>query len=155
MLIPLFLVPIPVFPSTKSGFLCAFGLRDPHFQASRAQNRGFCALLPSETPVYGVFEHKIGVFVRFWLSRPSFSGFSSTKLRFLCFFGLRNPCFRAFRAQNRGFCAFLPFETLIFGLFEHKIDIFVLGQTGKLLRSATWWRCGGALLALLDEGTVA
>ena len=50
-------------------------------------------------------EHKIGVFVRFWLSRPSFSGFSSTKSRFLCFFGLRNPCFRAFRAQNRHFCA--------------------------------------------------
>ena len=29
------------------------------------QNRHFCALLPSETPVFGLFEHKIGVFVRF------------------------------------------------------------------------------------------
>ena len=95
------------------------------FQFSRAQNRVFCALLAFETLIFRLPEHKIGVFVRFWLSRPSFSGFSSTKLRFLCFFGLRNPCFRAFRVQNRGFCAFLPFETLIFGLFEHKIDIFV------------------------------
>ena len=32
----------------------------------------------------------------------------------------------SFRAQNRGFCAFLPFGTLIFGRFEHKIGIFVL-----------------------------
>ena len=29
------------------------------------------------------------------------------------------------RAQNRGFCAFLGFGTLIFGLFEHKIEVFV------------------------------
>src|SRR5574344_1483777 len=34
------------------------------FRAFRAQNRGFCALLGSETPVFGLFEHKIGVFVR-------------------------------------------------------------------------------------------
>ena len=52
--------------------------------------------------------HKIGVFVLVWPSRPSFSGFSSTKSRFLCLFGLRNLSFRAFRAQNRGFCALLP-----------------------------------------------
>ena len=31
--------------STKSGFLCFFALRDPHFQGFRAQNLGFCALL--------------------------------------------------------------------------------------------------------------
>ena len=29
------------------------------------------------------------------------------------------------RAQNRGFCAFLPFGTLVFGHFEHKIGVFV------------------------------
>ena len=29
------------------------------------------------------------------------------------------------RAQNRGFCALLPFRTLDFRLFEHKIAIFV------------------------------
>ena len=29
----------------------------------RAQKRHFCALLPSETPVFGLFEHKIGIFV--------------------------------------------------------------------------------------------
>ena len=50
-------------------------------------------------------EHKIGIFVRFLPLVPSFSGISSTKSRFLCAFGVWNPCFQAFRAQNRGFCA--------------------------------------------------
>ena len=50
-------------------------------------------------------EHKIGIFVRFWGLEPSFSGISSTKSRFLCFFALWNPHFLVFRAQNRGFCA--------------------------------------------------
>ena len=72
--------------------------------SSRAQNRGFCALLGLGTP---------------------FSGISSTKSRFLCAFGVGNPCFRAFRAQNRGFCALLGLGTLVFGLFEHKIEVFV------------------------------
>ena len=53
-------------------------------------------------------EHKIGVFVRFLPLKPSFSGISSTKSAFLCAFALQNPHFRAFRAQNRGFCALLP-----------------------------------------------
>ena len=70
-------------------------------------------------------EHKIGVFVLFWPSEPPFLGISSTKSAFLCAFALRNPHFRAFRAQNRGFCAFLAFATLVFGLFEHKIEVFV------------------------------
>ena len=112
--------------STKSWFLCFFGLRDPRFRAFRAQNRSFCALLPFGSPVFGHFEHKIGVFVRFWGSEPQFSGISSTKSGFLCFFDLRNPRFRAFRAQNRGFCAFLPSGTPVFRLFEHKIEVFVL-----------------------------
>ena len=42
------------------------------FPFSRAQNRHFCALLPSETPVFGLFEHKIEVFVVFWPSGPPF-----------------------------------------------------------------------------------
>ena len=75
---------IPLFPSTKSGFLCFFGLRAPHFRAFRAQNRGFCAFLSFGTPVFGHFEHKIGVFVLFWPSGPPFLGFSSTKSAFLC-----------------------------------------------------------------------
>ena len=62
---PLFPVPIPFLPSTKSGVLCAFGLRNPHFQSFRAQNRGFCAFCPSGTLVFGLFEHIIGIFVRF------------------------------------------------------------------------------------------
>ena len=55
-------MPIPFLPSTKSAFLCFFCLRNPHFRAFRAQNRGSCAFLASE---------------------PSFSGFLSTKSRFL------------------------------------------------------------------------
>ena len=94
-------------------------------QSPRAQNRGCCALLGSETPVFGLPEHKIEVFVRFWGSEPSFSSISSTKSRFLCAFGVWNPCFQAFRAQNRGFCALFGFATLVFRLFEHKIGVFV------------------------------
>ena len=56
-------LPIPIYSSTKLGFLCFFALRNPRFQAFRAQNRGFCALLGSGTPVFGHLEHKIGVFV--------------------------------------------------------------------------------------------
>ena len=55
-------------------------------QSSRAQNRGFCALLPFGTLVFGHFEHKIEVFVLFWPSGPLFSGISSTKSGFLCSF---------------------------------------------------------------------
>ena len=98
-------MPIPVFLSTKSGFLCAFGFRGPCFRAFRAQNRGFCALLAFGAPDFWLFEHKIEVFVRFCPPKPPFSGISSTKSRFLCAFGLRDPRFLAFRAQNRHFCA--------------------------------------------------
>ena len=80
--------------------------------------------LPGANPY--LFEHKIGIFVRFCPSEPSFSGVSSTKSGFLCFFGLRNPRFQGFRAQNRHFCAFLAFGTPVFGHFEHKIEVFVL-----------------------------
>ena len=97
-----------------------------HSSSSRAQNRHFCALLGPGTPIFGHFEHKIGVFVLFWPSEPLFSGFSSTESAFLCAFALQNPHFQAFRAQNCGFCALLPFETLVFGFFEHKIGVFVL-----------------------------
>ncbi len=115
-------------------------------------------------PITSLPEHKIGVFVLFWPSGPPFSGISSTKSMFLCLFGFRDPRFRAFRAQNwgfcafllsgtpvfghfraqnRGFCALLGSGTLIFGLFEHKIGVFVLG---KLMcgigRSATLNFCG-------------
>ena len=73
-----------LLPSTKTAFLCFFGLRDPRFLAFRAQNRGFCAFLGSGTPVFRHFEHKIEVFVLFLPSEPLFSGISSTKSRFLC-----------------------------------------------------------------------
>ena len=114
-------------------------MRYLHFRNARGDlqeghdcsSRGFCAFFAFETPIFRHFEHKIGVFVLFLPSRPPFSGISSTKLGFLCFFGLRNPRFRAFRAQNRGFCALLAFGTPIFGTFEHKIAIFVLGEVSS------------------------
>ena len=64
-----------------------------------------------------IFEHINGIFVRFWPSGPPFSGIPSTKSRFLCAFGLQNPRFRAFRAQNRGFCAHLLNWMLGWGTF--------------------------------------
>ena len=57
--------PFSGISSTKSAFLCAFRVWNPCFWALRAQNQGFCALLGSGTPVFGRFEHEIGVFVRF------------------------------------------------------------------------------------------
>ena len=73
--------------------------------SSRAQNRGFCALFAFGTPIFGLPEHKIDIFVRFWGLEPLFSGLSSTKIDFLYYFALRNPHFQAFRAQNWHFCA--------------------------------------------------
>ena len=63
--------------------------------------------------------------LRGYASRCQFPLFSSTKTAFLCAFCLRDPQFRAFRAQNRGFCAFLASGTPILGRFEHKIGVFV------------------------------
>ena len=79
--------------------------------------------IPDANPL--LFEHKIWFFVRFWGLEPLFSGFSSTKSRFLCAFGVWNPRFLPFRAQNRGFCALLGSGTLVFGLPENKIEVFV------------------------------
>ena len=90
--------------------------------------------LPDANPY--LFEHKIDVFVLFWPSGPSFSGISSTKPGFLCAFGVRDPHFLAFRAQNQSFCALLAFGTPVFGLFEHKIGVFVLEQKDKWHREA-------------------
>ena len=72
--------------------------------SSRAQNRHFCALSAFGAPVFGHFEHKIEVFVRFYPSKPLFSGLSSTKRAFLCQKGQFSPGFRPSRAQNRVFC---------------------------------------------------
>ena len=69
--------------------------------SSRAQNRGFCALLGFGTLDFRRFEHKIGVFVRFQASEPSISGVSSTKSGFLCAFGCLDPRFLAFHSYWR------------------------------------------------------
>ena len=47
-------------PSTKSGFLCAFWLRDPNFPAFRAQNRGFCVRMGDFSEIFGRFDTKMG-----------------------------------------------------------------------------------------------
>ena len=75
--------------------------------SSRAQNRGFCALLPFKTPIFGAFDHKIGVFVSERATFPRFCPLSSTKSAFLCAFALRDRHFRASRAQNRGIGVFV------------------------------------------------
>ena len=59
----LFPMTIPVVSSTKSGFLCFFGLRDPRFRAFQAQNLGFCVRTGNFPQVFAPPEHKIGVFV--------------------------------------------------------------------------------------------
>ena len=59
-----------VVSSTKSGFLCAFALWNPRFRAFRAQNLHFCVRMGDFSWILGRFEHKIRVFVRFWLPWP-------------------------------------------------------------------------------------
>ena len=72
-------------------------------------------------------EHKIAIFVRFLASEPSFSGISSTKSGFLCFFGFRNPYFRVFQAQKGLFCVRKGNFSQVLPPPEHKIEVFVLG----------------------------
>ena len=73
-------------------------------------------------------EHKIGIFVRFCPLKPPFSGFSSTKSGFLCFFGLRNPHFRAFQARNRHFCALSP---ILWALYRYESNAETLSPQQK------------------------
>ena len=70
-----------VLGDLQEGHGCSSRCQFPLF---RAQNRGFCALLAFGTLVFGHFEHKIGVFVRFCPSGPQFLALPSTKLGFLC-----------------------------------------------------------------------
>ena len=44
------------------------------------QNQGFCALLAFGTPIFGRFEHKIEVFVRYLPSEPPLSGLCEHKI---------------------------------------------------------------------------
>ena len=81
-----------------------FTLPDANCLSFRAQNRHFCALLPSETPIFWLFEHKIGVFVSEWAIFPRFW---------------------AVLTQNRHFCALLGSGTPVFWPLEHKIGVFV------------------------------
>ena len=95
--------------------------------------------LPDANPL--PHEHKIEVFVLFWPPEPTFSGISSTKSAFLCQNWQFSPGFCPFRAQNRHFCAFLGSGTLVFGHFEHKIGIFVLGVAPAALSQMTLVQC--------------
>ena len=62
-----------------------------------------------------------------YASRCQFPVRPSTKLPFLCAFALPNPHFRAFRAQNRGFCVRKGNFSRVLPPPEHKIEVFVLG----------------------------
>ena len=52
---------------------------------------------------------------------------ASTKSAFLCAFCLRDPCFRAFRAQNRGFCVRIGDFSEILGCFDTKSGFLCSG----------------------------
>ena len=119
-----------VFPCSRRSFPVPERSLD---NSRQPLNRGDAYPFPM---LFAPSEHKIEDFVRFYPPGPPFSGISSTKSRFLCAFTLRDPHFRAFRAQNREFCALLAFGTLVFGHFEHKIVIYVLEQRDKWHREA-------------------
>ena len=89
----------------------AITLPDANFPTSRAQNRGFCALLPSGTLIFGHFEHKIEVFVRFCPSGPLFSGISSTKSGFLCSFTKLDVGVGALSRRQRHRCTCAAYTT--------------------------------------------
>ena len=78
--------PFSGISSTKSAFLCQKRRYFPGFSPFRAQNRGFCALFAFETPIFGHFEHKIGIFVSETAIFPWFCPLPSTKSAFLCAF---------------------------------------------------------------------
>ena len=61
-----------------------FSIPDDTFPSSRAQNRDFCALFAFGTLVFGLFEHKIGIFVSELAIFPWFLLLPSTKSGFLC-----------------------------------------------------------------------
>ena len=91
--------------------------------------------LPDDNPCR--FKHKIGVFVSERAIFLRFLPLPSTKSAFLCQNWQFSPGFCPFRAQNRGFCALFAFGTPIFGTFEHKIGIFVLGVAPAALSQMT------------------
>ena len=76
--------------STKTRFMCAFRVLNPRFRAFRVQNRYFCVRIGDFSCILGRSKHKIGIFVRYSTSESLFSGFSSTKVGFLCAIGLWN-----------------------------------------------------------------
>ena len=92
-------------------------------------------------PLFRLPEHKIGIFVRFLPSEPSFSGFLSTKSAFLCQKEQFSHGFCPFRAQNRDFCA-LVLGNMASG--SRKARKFLFLHAFKLLlplghcRQSTW-----------------
>ena len=75
---------------TKNPFLCAFCLRNPHFRAFRAQNRGFCALLPASffpmAPSASNKPHPAEKRTPVWLAIwRTWAGFANSQLRHATF----------------------------------------------------------------------
>ena len=56
--------------STKSRFLCAFALQNPHFWAFRAQNRVFCVKMGDFSEILGCFDTK-SAFLCSWMAAAS------------------------------------------------------------------------------------
>ena len=112
-------------------------------------------------PLFRLPEHKIGIFVRFLPSEPSFSGFLSTKSVFLCQKEQFSPGFCPFRAQNRGFCALIQ-GNMASG--SRKARKFLFLHAFKLLlplghcRQSTWapgtWNLEPGTWAPWHRGTV-
>ena len=55
-------------PSTKSAFLCAFWLRDPHFLPFRAQNWHFCVRMGDFSVIFRRFYTVTGTFCFFCIT---------------------------------------------------------------------------------------
>ena len=101
----LFWPPEPTFSgisSTKSAFLCQNWQFSSGFCPFRAQNRGFCALFAFETPIFGHFEHKIGIFVSETAIFPWFCPLPSTKSAFLCAFAGNQTIGNRYQAVGNG-----------------------------------------------------
>ena len=116
--------------------------------SSRAQNCHFCALLAFGTPVFRVFEHKNGIFVRFCPPKPPFSSISSTKSGFLCQNGRFSPCFRHSRAQNCHFCA------RVTGDAYRDVGLEVVNVGFGKRKARIFWVCALLLICLAARSAV-
>ena len=95
------------FPKLISHFpMPLFRLPGATFPSSRVQNRDFCALFAFGTLVFGLFEHKIGIFVSERAIFPWFLPLPSTKSGFLCAYSRKYGLWKQKSAQIFVFARF-------------------------------------------------